>query len=140
MKRQLTLRDLFWLIALVALGLMWWRESQARLQWQGRWDGARQVIHELAEMTETVVEEQGGQFVIRRPHSALLRKTMPCQACGGEMLLDELISQSQARDTNGERIYCWQTVGTCEACRKRFALVISPDDAPGYRRWVEVTP
>jgi hypothetical protein len=129
---------LFWLTALVGIGLAWWGESRARRGWQVRWDGARRAIHEMADMTGTEVEEQDGQFVIRRPHRDVLRKTMPCKACGEEMVLDELISQSQARDKNGERIYCWQIVGRCESCRKRFALVVSPEDAPGFRRWLEV--
>ena len=133
---QLSLRELFLLVALVAIGCGWWVEHRAKDEMQSRVKRTNAGIQQLAELSGYDVHEQRGVFVLSDHQTS--NNLGKCPNCGTFFRTDGDISQFVMEEPEGGRSYGWRRTGTCQQCEMRFGFVVMPSDAPNRWQWAPI--
>jgi hypothetical protein len=127
---RFTIRDVLWLTVVVALGVGWWAERQAKERAVLRYEVARQSMRQAAELLgASLVEKDGNVVGYRGMHF------VRCPVCNSTIYVHGQPFQKPVLDVDGNPVHSWCLKGLCVGCKQQFEYVLMPDNVPGAMVW-----
>jgi hypothetical protein len=130
---RFTLRDLFWLLLVCSFAAGWWAELRARREADRRYQGARKMVEQTAELLHAATVEVDGEIVGIQGINLVT-----CPTCAETMYVSGKVERVKTEGEGGKPTYHWRQTGKCRACKGRFGYVLMPEDCPGYMTWLPI--